>query len=112
MATVTVQGKVSRTFFNGKGAEVVEELDVKGKPVQKRWDAWFEQPHGLNDGDTITVSGLHGDAIDEWEKDGETRRKVKRTLNKARLVNVPDAAAPDNVSFASASVTYDESTPF
>lgn len=91
MAIATVQGTVTRTFYQGKGAEVTEEFDIKGKPVKKRWSAWFEQPHGLTEGEPVTVSGLHSDELDEWQKDGETRHTVKRSLNKARIVKGAEA---------------------
>jgi hypothetical protein len=93
MAFSTVEGKVSRVFFDGKGAEIVEEFTVKGKDMTKRWTAWFDAPHGLTEGSTVKVSGLHSDEINEWEKDGETRRSVKRSLNKARIEGTPAAAS-------------------
>ena len=86
MALTTVKGTVTRVFYNGTGAEVTEAFEVKGKPVQKRWTAWFDTQHGLSENQQVEVSGLHSDEISEWEKDGETRRNIKRSLNKARLV--------------------------
>lgn len=85
MAITKVQGAVTRTFFDGKGAEVTESWQQGGETRTRKWAAFFEEPHGLSEGDQIEVSGMHGDKIDEWEKDGETRRTVKRTLNRARL---------------------------
>jgi hypothetical protein len=100
MAYTTVEGKVSRVFFNGKGAEIVEEFTVKGKEMSKRWTAWFDAPHGLSEGVTVKVSGLHGDELNEWQdkETQETKRSVKRSLNKARLLDVPPSV--------------DDSTPF
>jgi hypothetical protein len=94
MAFTTVEGKVGRVFFDGKGAEIVEEFTVKGTAMTKRWSAFFEAPHGLTVDSVVKVSGLHGDAIDEWQKDGETRRVVKRTLNKSRIESTPATASP------------------
>ena len=87
MAYTSVEGKVSRVFFSGKGAEVTETFTVNGSEKSKRWTAWFDQPHGLSEGDGVKVSGLHSDQIDEWQDkvSGETKRSVKRSLNKARL---------------------------
>lgn len=85
MAYTSVKGNVSRVFFNGKGAEVEERFTVSGKEITKRWAAWFDEPHGLEVGAQVEVSGLHDDKIDSWDKDGETRHAVKRSLNKAKV---------------------------
>lgn len=97
MAIVKVNGSISRTFFDGKGAEVVESWQQNGETRTKRWAAFFDQPHGLSEGDQVEVSGMHGDKVDEWEKDGQTMHTVKRTLNKARIATreaTSDPAAP------------------
>lgn len=86
MAYVTVQGTVGRTFFDGKGADVVEEFTKRdGTAGKTRWGVFFEQPHGLSVGDRVEVSGQHSDRVDEWVKDGETRHVVKRTINRAKI---------------------------
>lgn len=85
MAYTTVTGKITRTFYNGKGAEIAETFTAGGKEITRKWAAWFEAEHGLTEGQEVEVSGLHGDEINEWEKDGETRHSVKRSLNKARV---------------------------
>lgn len=85
MAISTVKGEITRTFFDGKGAEVTESWQSNGDTMKKRWAAFFDQPHGLSEGDSVTISGMHSDKIDEWDKDGQTRRAVKRTLNKAKV---------------------------
>lgn len=96
MAFTSVEGKVGRVFFEGKGAEIVEEFTVKGTQMSKRWTAWFDAPHGLTEGTVVKVSGLHSDELNEWQdKDsGETKRSVKRSLNKARIEGTPAAASP------------------
>lgn len=96
MAITKVQGAVTRTFFDGKGAEVTESWQQGGETRTRRWAAFFEEPHGLSEGDQIEVSGMHGDKIDEWEKDGETRRTIKRTLNRARLATSDEPSAPES----------------
>jgi hypothetical protein len=86
MAISHVNGTITRVFFEGKGAEVTESFKKRdGSEGSTRWAAFFDQPHGLVEGARVAVSGIHSDKIDEWEKDGETRRTVKRTLNSARL---------------------------
>lgn len=85
MAKVTVEGKVGRTFYEGRGAELIESFTVKGEPRSKRWSCWFDEPHGLTEGQVVTISGLHGDEVDSWEKDGQPRHSVKRSINKSRV---------------------------
>jgi hypothetical protein len=118
MAITHVEGTVTRTFFNGKGAEVTETFTKRdGGEGKTRWAAWFEEPHGLSEGDTVKVSGLHSDEISEWEKGGETRRNIKRSLNKARVQGQQATTAPPAASQAPAEEwsqpnTFDSSVPF
>ena len=122
MAITHIEGTVTRTFYNGKGAEVTETFKKRdGGEGQTRWAAWFEQPHGLSEGDVVKVSGLHSDEISEWEKDGETRRNIKRSLNKARISRLDGGqqatTAPPAPSQASAEEwsqpnTFDGQVPF
>lgn len=90
MAFVTVSGRVNRVFFNGRGAEVIESFQVKGQTVQKRWTAWFEEAPNLSEGTDVELTGLHSDELNSWEKDGETKYSVKRSLNKARVKSSSD----------------------
>jgi len=96
MAYVTVKGSVTRTFFEGRGAEVTEKFKRRdGSDGSTRWSIFFDEPHGLSEGDVVEVSGMHGDKVDEWQnRDGETVHSVKRTLNKARLANGATTSAP------------------
>jgi len=49
--------KVMSTFFDGKGARVVEEYKV-GTQTRKSYTVlWFQQPHGLDTGDVVTATG-------------------------------------------------------
>lgn len=111
MAFTTVTGKVTRTFYNGKGAEIAETFTAGGKEITKRWTAWFEGEHGLAEGQEVEVSGLHSDEVDEWEKEGQVRHSVKRSLNKARVKGGSSAptAEPD---VWGTSVPGSDSVPF
>lgn len=114
MAKVTVDGTVARTFYDGRGAEVVEEFTVKGELRKVRWACWFDAAHGLSEGQAVSVSGLHSDQVDEWEKDGQTRHSVKRSINKARVEGqqvVESAPAQDSWNVPSTGGEYDAS-PF
>lgn len=106
MAFVTVQGTVGRTFFDGRGAEVVESWESRGETHTKRWSAFFEEPHGLVEGDRVEVSGQHSDKVDTWEKDGQSRHAVKRTINRAKVKNTTSAAAGSPYSEVSAPDAY------
>jgi len=94
MAFVQVTGEVTRTFYNGRGAEVTESFTAGGKDIKKRWACWFETEHGLSEGQTVEVSGIHSDQVDSWEKDGETKYSVKRSINKTKIKGSPATAAP------------------
>lgn len=109
MAKVTIDGTVARTFYNGKGAEVVEEFVVKGEPRKVRWTCWFDSEHGLSEGQSVSVSGLHSDQVDEWEKDGQKRYSVKRSVQKARVSETPQRAEPEQWSTPA---PHGDSTPF
>jgi len=98
MAIVKVNGSISRTFFDGKGAEVVESWQQGGETRTKRWAAFFEQPHGLSEGDQVEVSGMHGDKVDQWEKEGQTMHTIRRTLNKARVGGSASTSATSNAT--------------
>jgi len=89
MAFITVTGEVTRIFYNGRGAEVTESFAAGGKDIKKRWACWFETEHGLSEGQTVEVSGIHSDQVDSWEKDGETKYTVKRSINKTKIKGAP-----------------------
>lgn len=101
MATVTAKGEIGRVFFDGKGAEVVEKFTVRGSEVTVRWSAFFDQPHGLEVGSVVEVTGLHGDKSDSWpdKGTGEIRHGVKRTINKARVIGSPVSSYNDETPF-------------
>jgi len=105
MAYVSVSGTVTRTFYNGKGAEVTESFEIKGKEIKKRWTAWFDSEHGLSESDVVEVSGLHGDEVSEWEKDGEIRHNVKRSLNKAKVKGSQAGGSPQSAATAEQGAT-------
>lgn len=94
MAFIQVAGEVTRTFYNGRGAEVTESFAAGGKDIKKRWACWFENEHGLNVGQQVEVSGIHSDEVSEWEKDGEVKHNVKRSINKTKVKGSPATAAP------------------
>lgn len=95
MAFTEVEGTIARTFFNGKGAELVEAFKKRdGSEGSKRWALWFKEPHGLIEGDGGKFRGSHNDEIDEWEKDGQKRHTIKRSLNDTRQVETTPRSTP------------------
>lgn len=86
MATVYVSGTVDRIFFDGRGVSVVEVSTIKGEVRKTYWTCWFDEAPVVQLGDTVKVSGLFGDKIEDYtDKQGVDRRKVVRSLNKAKL---------------------------
>ena len=87
MAISNIKGTVTRTFHNGCGAEVAETFKKRdGSEGSTRWACWFESAHGLAEGDLVSVTGMHGDQVDEWtDKQGAVRHSVKRSLNGAKV---------------------------
>lgn len=85
MAFAEVSGTVTRTFFNGKGAEVIETFTKKdGSEGKSRYSLWFAAEHGLSEGDSGKWRGSLSVAVDQWEKDGETRHTAKVSINGAK----------------------------
>lgn len=80
------QVEVVKVFGTGYGVQVAEKFTVKGAEREKRFTVWFEEAHGLREGDRIDVSGFLNVAVEPWEdRDGKTRHSAKVSLNKPRL---------------------------
>lgn len=73
MAIVSLKDvKVGRVFYNGAGAEFVESFQKNDGTIgTKKYSAFFDQPHGLSEGDVGNVSGLLSVKARLWERDGE-----------------------------------------
>lgn len=87
MAFITTEGTITRTFFNGKGAELTETFQKRdGTEGKKRYTLWFQSEHGLSEGDTGKFSGTFDASVDEWQdKEGQTRHTAKVSVNNARI---------------------------
>lgn len=87
MAFVTVTATVERVFFDGKGLALVEEYKTKdGEVKTNRFTAWFDEAPGLAVNSQGTFSGILSTKIEEFEgRDGETKRVVGVSLNKAKV---------------------------
>jgi hypothetical protein len=113
MAFVTVTGEVTRTFYNGKGAEITEKFTVKDKEIKKRFTAWFESEHGLTEGQIVEVSGIHGDEVDEWtDRENNIRHSVKRSINKAKVKGSEQRQSQPAAAESWSAAPYNDETPF
>ena len=128
MAFTEVTGTVTRTFYNGKGAEVTETFQKNdGSEGKSRYSLWFREPHNLNEGDSGKWRGALSVKVDEWtDKEGQTRHSAKVSLNGALHVgdgkqvsqapaanDEPWAATPPAASTHTPPAgNYDAETPF
>lgn len=95
MALVSLkQVEVVRVNQTGHGVQVVEKWQSKGAERSQRYTVWFDEAHGLREGDKIDVSGFLSVTVEPWEdRDGKTRHSAKVSLNKPRLDRNEDAAS-------------------
>lgn len=97
MAYVILNAKVVRTFFEGKGATLVEEFEKRdGTTGSAYFTAFFTAPHGLDEGDSGVFKGNLSVTLDSYDKDGETKYSAKATLNntKAEEIVAAEASTP------------------
>lgn len=81
--------QVTRVFWEGKGAQVVEKYTTKNGERETRYALFFDQPHGLQDGQIINVEGLLSANVDEFTKrDGSTGHAVNLKLNNPQVSKV------------------------
>jgi hypothetical protein len=126
MAFTEVTGTVTRTFYNGKGAEVTETFQKNdGTEGKSRYSLWFKSEHNLNEGDTGKWRGALSVKVDEWtDQEGQTRHSAKVSLNGALHVgdskqasqapqDEPWAATPPAASTHTPPAgNYSDETPF
>jgi hypothetical protein len=104
---------VERVNSRGFGVKVAEKYEVKGKPRKTTYTVWFEDAHGLQVGDVVSLSGFLGAKVgDPWTgDDGQERRSVELSVNKPRMDGHPAAAATDSWAPV-AQVPDSDSVPF
>ena len=98
MAIINIRNaEVTRTFYNGKGAGLKETFKLRdGGDGARYYSAFFDEEHGLSEGDRGNFSGLLGTKVSSYEKDGETKYGVDVTLNSARFEAGDGGSAPDD----------------
>lgn len=118
--------EVNRIFWEGKGASVVEKYTSRGEQKQTRYALFFNEPHGLAEGDVVSAEGLLSASIDEYTKqDGTIGRSVALKLNNPQLIGEKGRVpAPEKTQEAAIMETWptatigqaqdvaDESAPF
>ncbi|MCK9603168.1 MAG: hypothetical protein M0R66_02135 [Candidatus Omnitrophica bacterium] len=68
MAWIIVNGEVTNTFHEGKGAKVKETFTKRdGTEGTSFYSVWFEAPHGLSIGDKGKFSGPGSVSAEEYE---------------------------------------------
>jgi hypothetical protein len=87
MAKVVVENAlVERIFWEGKGAAVSEKFVVQGSERTRRWSIFFDEPHGLQEGQVISVQGLFSDKPETFQKkDGTVGVSSNLTINKPTI---------------------------
>lgn len=101
MAIINIRNaEVTRTFYGGKGVAIKESFKKQdGTEGASYYTAWFESDPGLSEGMRGNFSGLHSAKINEYEKDGETRRSVDVALNNARFEAAEGGYDDDSTPF-------------
>lgn len=101
MALINIKdATVTRVNRNGFGVQVKEaDRTVNGKTFKgDRYTVWFTSPHGLSEGDTVSVSGFLAAKVGEpWsDREGNERRSVELSVNSPRVDGFPaKGAAPE-----------------
>lgn len=94
MAYVILDGTVTRTFFEGKGAAIKETFTKRdGTEGASYYSALFSEPHGLSEGDSGTFKGNLSVSLRNYEVEGETRYSADATLNNTKVEDVVSGAS-------------------
>ena len=107
MAKVSLSNvQVSRVFWQGKGAQVIETFTTRDGERQSRYALFFDEPHGLAEGSIISVEGLLSASVDEYQKrDGSTGHAVNLKINKPTVSNV-EPGSVDKVGHAAVNAVW------
>jgi hypothetical protein len=89
--------KVSGIFWEGKGLRVEDMITVSGNTFPQLFSVFFNEPHGYNVGDILSMTGELGASPKAFEKaDGTTGVAANLTVNKMVLTAEPIKAAQDD----------------
>jgi hypothetical protein len=108
--------QVARLDSKGFGVQVFESNTFNGETRKTYWKVWFKEPHGLTEGDVVSLSGFHGDRIGEpyVDKDGVTQPgTIQRSINSPRIEEASAGSTPYRPAAQSAGfLPADDDTPF
>lgn len=95
MALVNIKdATVTRVNRSGFGVQV-KEAD-RGEFKGNRFMVWFKEPHGLTEGDTVSLSGFLGAKVSEWtDREENVRHTVELSVNSPRVDGFPAQGAPE-----------------
>jgi hypothetical protein len=96
MASITVNGTVTRLFFADKGVEISEYYKSKtGETKSRKYTAWFTEPVGFPVGSSGTFSGTLTTKVDSYvsKMDGETKYVAVVAINDAKFIGSTGTAA-------------------
>ena len=95
---------VERLNGKGFGVKVAEKFQVQGNDRKTQYTVWFKEPHGLSEGDIVSLSGfLSAKVGDPWTgQDGQERRSVELSLNDPRIQAGSDTSRQVSQSVAPA----------
>lgn len=113
MAIITLRDvQVTRVFWEGKGAQVLERYKTQYGDKEQRYSIFFDEPHGLAEGTIITVDGVLGVKIDEYEnKQGEKKQGIAITVNKPQIKKVDSPVQAEKTGHAAVNQVWDTATP-
>jgi hypothetical protein len=90
MAIVRITGIVkttSKDYLANIWEEYIIEMKGTQKEFKRKWTIWFEYPHGLLDGDRVTIEGELGTKSVEWQTpEGQTKNLVDHVINSPKLL--------------------------
>jgi hypothetical protein len=101
MAYAILNGEVVGTFYNGKGARIKESFTKRdGTEGAQYFSAFFEEPHGLNEGDSGVFKGTFSASINEYadKQTGEPRYSAQVTLNNTKAEEIVYASDAEPVA--------------
>lgn len=102
MAFIEVTGVVDKVIYDAKGFGIIETFQVKGETKTARYTAWFETAQPFDEGDTISVRGLHSAKVSEWtNKEGQLRHNAEININNsvAKVVTPKPASQAADAPF-------------
>lgn len=119
MAIVTVTGTITKALTDSRMASIKETYrhvytPANGETVNKEatryWIVWFDKPHTINEGRSVTVTGEYATVSGEAKADGKVWPNHK--LNNAYIGQDPATVHPVQLTKATDLLTQLDDVPF